>query len=124
MAEKSSQHYHRWFDSGDIDSMAQLKAIVEVARRTPTIKHWLPTREIKIVSEYLKTNQVPSNLVIRVSSPMVNDKPLSFPNTSTVHTKGAEVYGNECPAYKQGNACGDCRNCWNANVPNVSYKKH
>ena len=122
MAEKTGENYHRWFDSGDLDSMAQLEAIVEVARRTPTVKHWLPTREVSIVRRF--KGKVPSNLVIRVSSPMVNDKPLSFPNTSTVHTKDAKVYGNECPAYKQGNSCGDCRNCWDSKVANVSYKKH
>ena len=125
MAEKSGEYYHRWFDSGDIDSEAQLAAICEVARRTPTIKHWLPTREIAIVRQYRKSNTIPGNLVIRVSSPMVGDKPVKdFPNTSTVHNKDGKVFGNECPAYKQGNSCGDCRNCWDADIANVSYKKH
>jgi hypothetical protein len=122
---KKSQYYHRWFDSGDIDTVDQLAAICEVARRTPEIKHWLPTREIAMVRGYLKNNVIPGNLVIRISSPMVGDKPVKdFLNTSTVHVKNGEVFGNECPAYKQGNSCGDCRNCWDADVPNVSYKKH
>ena len=125
MAEKSGEKYHRWFDSGDIDTVDQLAAICEVARRTPNIKHWLPTREIAMVRGYRKSNDIPGNLVIRISSPMVGDKPVKdFLNTSTVHTKDGEVFGNECPAYKQGNSCGDCRNCWDASVPNVSYKKH
>jgi hypothetical protein len=43
--------------------------------------------------------------------------------TSTVHHK-AKASGRVCPAPKQGNACGDCRACWSADVANVSYHKH
>ena len=123
MAEKSGEYYHRWFDSGDLDSLAQFEAIIEVARRTPDVKHWLPTREIQVVKSY--KGEIPANLVVRVSAPMVGQKPVSgFNNTSTVHVKGETVHGQECVAYKQGNACLDCRACWDKNVSNVSYKKH
>lgn len=122
-AEKTGEKFHRWFDSGDLDSVAQYEAILEVARRTPDVKHWLPTREIAIVRSY--KGKMPKNIVVRISSPMVGQKPVNgVKNTSTVHRKGEIVYGIECPAYKQGNACGSCRNCWDASVANVSYKKH
>lgn len=125
MALKSGEMFHRWFDSGDLDSVAQLDCIVKVAKQTPNVSHWLPTRELAIVKKWKQANgDFPSNLVIRISSPMVGDAPLSWPNTSTVHRKDSKVYGHECPAPKQGNACGDCRACWNQSVSNVSYKKH
>lgn len=125
MAKNSGENYHRWFDSGDLDSVDQLAAICRVAEITSTISHWLPTREIGIVARYKNAGGfIPNNLVIRISSPMVGDKPLSWPNTSTVHNKGAQVYGHECPAYKQGNNCQSCRACWDKTVSNVSYKKH
>lgn len=125
LAAKSGERFHRWFDSGDLDSFEQLVAIVQVAESTPTIKHWLPTREIRIVKRYMdEIGDFPKNLVVRVSSPMIGDSPLTFPNTSTVHRKGESVHGMECRAYTQGNQCGDCRACWNPDVSNISYKKH
>jgi len=118
--------YHRWFDAGDLQSLEMLENIVEVCKITPNIKHWLPTREVKIVSDYLKVHgSFPDNLVVRVSSPMIDDKPLpSYDNTSTVHTKGKEHHGFKCEASTRGNQCGPCRACWNKNVANVSYPKH
>lgn len=125
-AEKTGEPNHRWFDGGDLSSFEMLVAIVMVANLTPHIAHWLPTREVKIVLRYLKeVGDFPPNLVVRVSSPMVDDKPLkAFANTSTVHRKGNDPVGHICPASKQGNACGKCRACWDHSVGNVSYPLH
>jgi hypothetical protein len=125
-ANKTGESFHRWFDSGDLDSVAQLEAICKVAELTPGIAHWLPTREAGIVKAYKKSGGViPANLVIRVSATMIGDKPIrGHDNTSTVHVKGSQAHGHACPAYLQGNACGSCRACWNPNVANVSYPKH
>lgn len=125
-ATKSGENYHRWFDSGDLDSVAMLRAIVLACEKTPQIKHWLPTREAKIVKAYRKQYGLePSNLVIRVSATMIGDKPIAGHDlTSTVHRKGETSHGYACPAPTQGNNCGDCRACWSAFVPNVSYTKH
>ena len=118
--------YFRWKDSGDIDSLSELERIVMVCQNTPKVKHWLPTREVKIVSDYLKIYKAfPDNLVVRVSAPLVNGEPLpNFPNTSTVHSAGKKWYGKKCIAYKQNNECKDCRACWNIKVNNISYKQH
>jgi len=126
---RSGEEYHRWFDSGDLSSVTMLRAIVMVAEATPNVKHWLPTREVQIVRDYAAKyaydtdNIFPPNLVVRVSAPMIDQKPLRFPNTSTVHTNDDYV-GHECPASTQGNNCGDCRVCWDGGVPNVSYPLH
>jgi hypothetical protein len=120
---KTGQPFHRWFDSGDLQSEAMLQAICDVARATPSIKHWLPTREAKLVKSF--TGLIPDNLVIRVSSTMINDKPMSgHPLTSTVHNKKGDPVGHVCPASKQGNQCGSCRACWSENVQNISYPLH
>jgi len=111
--------YHRWFDSGDLQSMEMLLAIAEVARQTPKVKHWLPTKEYSIYTKYLKTNTLPANLIVRVSAPMIDGKPsLAFKNTSTVH-KNNKAIGFECKG-----ACGPCRACWAKRIKNVSYRKH
>lgn len=124
--QKTGGAYHRWFDSGDLDSVEQLAAICEVANRTPHIKHWLPTREAGTVKRYkAQGGFVPANLVIRVSSTMVGDSPIvGHDNTSTVHKKGDSFADWQCPAPTQGNACGNCRECWNPERKNVSYIKH
>ena len=116
--------YFRWFDSGDLKDMAMLEKIVLICQQTPEIDHWLPTREVKVVSDYLKIyKQFPDNLTVRVSSPMIDGKPLNFDYTSTVHHK-KQAMGHDCPARFQDNECRDCRACWNKEVKNVSYHKH
>ena len=116
--------YFRWFDSGDLADMQMLEKIVMVCKNTTIIKHWLPTREAKIVKDYLKIyKKFPSNLLVRVSAPMIDGKPLKFRWTSTVHHKEKAV-GHDCPSRFQDNECQDCRACWNRKVKNVSYHKH
>ena len=44
-----SRLFHRWFDSGDIQSYEHLMKIFEVCERTPQINHWLATREYQII---------------------------------------------------------------------------
>ena len=128
-AIKSGQPFHRWFDSGDLDSVDMLSAICEVARKTPSIKHWLPTREAVIVKQYRKQGgSIPRNLRVRLSATMVGDKPLTSAkrlgvSTSTVHKNGESFVGWQCPAPDQGGNCGDCRHCWTSSI-NVSYRKH
>lgn len=114
----------RFHDSGDIQSVEHLAAIVDIAKLLPTIKFWLPTREASMVRKYLdKGNTFPHNLSVRISVPMVGQKPvekIAGTNTSTV---GAEV-GYACPARHQGNNCGSCRACWRTDIENIDYPLH
>lgn len=123
---KSGEPFHRWFDSGDLQSVEMLSAICGVARSTPSIRHWLPTRESAIVKAYkAQGGIVPENLIIRVSSTMIGDAPISgHSHTSTVHRKKSDHSGHACPASTQGNNCGSCRACWSHDVPNISYPLH
>jgi len=110
--------WFRWHDSGDIQSVQHLKNIFEVCSRTPDTWHWMPTREAKFLP--LNNDSIPKNLIIRMSSHMVDQGPVKFwPWTSTVSTTT-----KTCPAKDQGNECGNCRACWDRNVSNVTYPKH
>ena len=112
--------YFRWHDSGDIQSAQHLKNIFEVCNRTPGTKHWMPTREVKFL-KLMDPAVVPPNLIIRVSSHMIDQGPVKFwPWTSTVVTKD----NRSCPAPDQGNKCRDCRACWDRSVKNIAYGKH
>jgi len=117
--------WHRWHDSGDLQSVAHLQKICDVATATPHIKHWLPTRELAIVKAFQdQGGVVPRNLVIRVSATMVDGAATkAWPTTSGVHDK-AKAKGRTCPAPTQEGKCGDCRACWNPRVKHVSYHLH
>ena len=123
--------YFRWHDAGDLQSVEHLAKIVQIARRLDKTLFWLPTREYDIVKDFLKTESIPVNLVIRMSAMMI-DAPAKLPRslkgfanilTSTVHSK-KELTGFKCLAPKQQGKCGSCRACWDNKVTNVSYHAH
>ena len=107
----------RWHDSGDVQDLQHLEKIFEVCRATPAKRHWMPTREAWIKDHM---HLAPANLVVRFSSPMVDQGPVkSWANTSTVSTKS-----RSCPAPDNNNECGSCRACWDPLVKNIEYGKH
>ena len=113
------QKWFRWHDAGDIQSADHLQKIFEVCKLTPATKHWMPTREAQFLKD-VNPEEVPDNLIIRMSSHMIDQGPVSFwPWTSTVGSKT-----RTCPAPDQGNSCGSCRTCWNREIPNIEYGKH
>lgn len=118
--------WHRWFDSGDLQSVDHLTKICAVAALTPEIKHWLPTRELATVQKYVaQGGTIPSNLVVRISATMVDGEPTKvWPTTSRVHRVKAAKGVRTCPAPKQDGKCGDCRACWNPKVASISYHLH
>ena len=115
----------RWHDSGDVQDLDHLKKIYEACRLSPSKRHWMPAREAWI-KDHLADK--PNNLVIRFSAPMMDQlAPKSWPNSSSVITRDQPWFGATsivCPSSKQGNQCLDCRQCWNPDIKNISYKAH
>ena len=118
----------RWHDSGDVQDEEHLLKIFAVAKLTPTVKHWMPTREAW-VKHFLP--ECPENLIIRFSVPMVDQSrhkaPKGWKNTSTVSSDLNKTFTSEghfCPAPKQNNECQDCRACWDGRISNIVYGKH
>jgi hypothetical protein len=122
-----NESWFRWHDSGDIQSIDHLAKILMVAALTPNTNHWLPTKEKKMITDYLNNGgTIPANVTIRVSGAMIDGKAPNVPNgicTSTVH-KNNEAIGQSCIAPDQGGECKDCRACWDRNIKNVSYHVH
>jgi len=119
--------FFRWHDSGDIIGVNHLKAIVEVAKATPQIKHWLPTKEENTVKEFLKTQKLPKNLTIRLSGYFVDKDPdfsLNLPKAKVY--KNSKPKGYICPAILQHKGCREvgCRACWDKKVKIVNYRIH
>ena len=109
----------RWHDSGDVQDEEHLLKIFAVAKLTPTVKHWMPTREAW-VKHFLP--ECPENLIIRFSGTMIDQPAIdSWPHTSTVSTNPEN---RTCPAPDQDNECKDCRACWDPKIKNICYGKH
>ena len=131
ISEQETSGFFRWFDSGDLQSLRNLKDIVRIALALPHINFWLPTKEYSIVSEYYELyGPFPENLTVRLSGYMVDKAgPNSLAEsldvtTSEVHSKESTTAGYTCPAPAQGNKCLDCRACWQSSVQTVSYRLH
>jgi hypothetical protein len=121
--------YHRWFVSGDLQSLKHLEAIVAICDATPNVKHWLPTQERAILKEYNKAhNYWPDNLTVRLSASKVDAKVTKNDDghMSSVFTTKAGVPAGavECEAPSRDNKCGPCRACWDKSVHHVAYHKH
>ena len=120
VAQIIRQKFFRWHDAGDIQSPEHLQKIFRVCELTPETQHCMPTREAQFLKD-IDPETVPKNLIIRMSSHMVDQAPVTFwPGTST-ETSGQDA---TCPAPQQGGQCGSCRQCWTREVKNVSYGKH
>ena len=127
---KEKSGYFRWHDSGDIQSPEHLSAINNIAFALPHIKFWIPTREFTIVKEWVKTNDIAPNLIIRISANLIGQtlrRPSIGSTNLTTSSVGATqtLSGNRnCPAPQQDNQCKDCRSCWDTQVSNVNYTLH
>ena len=124
LLQSQRKKFFRWFDSGDIQNVFMGLNILEICKLTPDIKHWIPSKEYKMWRQVLKIQKLPDNVVLRISSPNIDQEPLKgFNNTSTVH-KNKKAFGLECIAYKQEGKCLDCKACYNSKVKNISYPLH
>ena len=109
----------RWHDSGDLQSMEHLQKIVDIAKSTPNIKHWLPTKESNIIKNF--KGDIPKNLIIRLSGSFINGKAPLYKNTSTVTTDKDKA---TCRSFENNGQCKECRKCWDSSIQNISYLNH
>ena len=132
-APGSDPFHFRWFDSGDLQP-GWLDIICSIANRTPRVRHWLPTRERKLVEAYLRAGgTIPRNLRVRLSAarigaPAPHHAVLGF--GSTAHDTVAPPAGAlACPAGEatepanRSCAAQACRYCW-TEPGAVSYRMH
>ena len=126
MINAEGNRYFRWHDSGDLQSVSHLKQIVKVCELTPEVRHWIPTREYQIVSKFKEQGgRIPENLTIRLSSHMIDGAtPDSIAESLGCVMSSVVTSGSNCPSPLQGNACVNCRKCWDKSERLVSYAKH
>jgi hypothetical protein len=124
----NKQTYFRWFDSGDLQNIGMLQAIIQIAYNLPHVNFWLPTREKTILNNYFKQgNRKPDNLTIRLSDNMI-DKNIALPkklNDVGILQSGVTTNEDEanCHSFKQHGKCLECRACWDSKNK-ITYLKH
>lgn len=119
--------FFRWFDSGDAYSLGLALKILEVMIRTPRVKHWFPTRMHKFAKfeSTLAMMMDLRNVVVRFSSDSITGEIIPGRNTSTInHPDRITDWDHVCRAYTRSGKCGDCRMCWDKNVPVITYPQH
>jgi hypothetical protein len=116
----------RWFDSGDAYDLRLTKKIKQVIERTPTTKHWFPTRQHKFpkFDKVLAEIAALPNAVVRLSSDSINGGIIAGDTTSTIWNTKPPKGAFECGAYTREGQCKDCRACWDKNVKVVAYPGH
>ena len=129
---RAVKHPHfRWHDSGDLQSVGHLADIARVCELSPTVKHWMPTREYRTVADYVTAGGlIPPNLNVRMSANKIGGHVPTFARlpvtVSTVTPAGSKPPpgARRCPPSNQGNQCLTCRACWNRDIAIVDYPLH
>lgn len=124
LVRDSGCSHFRWHDAGDLQSVDHFHNIMFVAWAVPEVQFWLPTQEIRIIRQVRDYATITPNLTVRVSSPMIDGEPLSWPTHTSGVYKNREPQGFACPAPTQGGRCSTCRACWSKEVKHVEYKQH
>lgn len=123
-----SDRYFRWFDSGDCYTLALAEKILEVMRRTPWCKHWLPTRMHKFpkFQQVFAAMSALPNVKVRFSSDSVTGQYIDGLHGSVIIPDSSEAQPtmSVCRAYDHGGKCNGCRACWDKSVPLVAYVAH
>ena len=126
--ELERDRYFRWFDSGDMYSVALAEKMLDVMIRTPWVKHWLPTRMHKFpkFALVLQAMQALPNVMVRPSSD-------SIVGVFTPGLHGSVIVPDSrvnpamvtlCRAYENDGKCSGCRACYDKTVAVIAYPAH
>ena len=121
----------RWFDSGDIADAEFFNRMVELCKRTPTVKHMACTKKYEIVNEYIDQNgKLPDNLNIMFSA---WDKLWEVPNPHGLGVAYVDFNDKRlnpefpknafvCPGKES--TCSACGACFNKRLKAVVFHEH
>jgi hypothetical protein len=124
----AKETHFRWFDSGDMYSLALARKILAVMEATPHVRHWLPTRMHKFgkFHQVIAQMQALPNVVVRLSSDSIKGETVPGPTTSTIFGQVSQVPEGAtiCEAYTRDGKCGPCRACWDKGNAVIAYPAH
>ena len=121
--------WFRWHDSGDIVGSEYGHKIFDIVEATPAMNHYLPTKERAIIADVLSARPCPRNLVIRISTGMIDEAPIieDLPKpccSAMTYTVAAPALAHVCHATTGDKECGTCRACWSKDVLSIAYHLH
>lgn len=123
-----SDRYFRWFDSGDMYALGLAEKILEVMKRTPWVKHWLPTRMHKFPKFALVLREMAAlpNVSVRFSSDSVTGEYVPGLHGSVIIPTPEDLPAGAtlCEAYSNAGKCSGCRACYDKNVDVIAYPAH
>lgn len=126
--ELAKQTHFRWFDSGDMYSLALAEKMLNVMAATPNTKHWLPTRMYKFAKfqDVLAKMSALPNVMVRPSSDAVDGTFTAGVHGSTILPEGTKAPEGVtvCRAPEQDGKCLSCRACYDKSVPVIGYVAH
>lgn len=128
VAELNKDRFFRWFDSGDMYALGLAEKMLEVMKRTPWVKHWLPTRMHKFpkFALVLRAMQSLANVSVRFSSDSVTGEYKKGLHGSVIIPTAADVKKGMtlCRAYENAGKCSGCRACYDKKVKVIAYPAH
>jgi hypothetical protein len=126
--ELQNDRFFRWFDSGDMYSVALAEKMLEVMQRTPWCSHWLPTRMHKFpkFAMVIRAMQALPNVMVRPSSDSIVGEFLPGLHGSVIvpDSRVNPEMVTLCRAYEHGGRCNGCRACYSKDVPVIAYPAH
>jgi len=133
---RTHNDYFRGHDAGDFFAPAYVRAWTRIVRQLPGVRFWFPTRSWRAItdqrlSEYTRREWTLA-LTELASQPNVSLRPSGLwvnapaPRIAGLAAGTAVVDdgSHTCPASRQGNACLDCRTCFDRPDLEVGYPLH
>jgi len=126
--ELDSDRYFRWFDSGDMYSLALAEKMYEICKATPWTKHWIPTRmhKFKKFRDVIDRLNALDNVVVRLSSDGINGEIIEDAQYSStiIPFIDSVTVATICNAPLQDGKCKKCRLCWDKSTKVIAYAGH
>jgi len=126
--ELDSDRYFRWFDSGDMYSLALAERMYEICKATPWTKHWIPTRmhKFKKFRDVIDRLNALDNVVVRLSSDGINGEIIedSQYSSTIIPFIDSVTVATICNAPLQDGKCKKCRLCWDKSTKVIAYAGH
>jgi hypothetical protein len=126
--ELDSDRYFRWFDSGDMYSLALAEKMYEICKATPWTRHWIPTRmhKFKKFRDVIDRLNALDNVVVRLSSDGINGEIIEEAEYSStiIPFIDSVTVATVCNAPLQDGKCKKCRLCWDKSTKVIAYAGH
>jgi hypothetical protein len=126
--ELDSDRYFRWFDSGDMYSLALAEKMYEICKATPWTRHWIPTRmhKFKKFRDVIDRLNALDNVVVRLSSDGINGEIIEEAEYSStiIPFIDSVTVATVCNAPLQDGKCKKCRLCWDKSKKVIAYAGH